>query len=248
MKILRYYFSIIAMMFAVVAVAQQTNRDYIRMGNRFFRQGDMNKAITFYQKALDKKKSVEAYYNLGCAAALMHQDSLSLDAFREADSVTLSSPMKRAMIYHNMGNLWYSNALSRLRSNDKNTPGYLQNAVNLYRSALRCNPNDNQTRYNLAMAQWLLKSMGGGGKDNDKNKQDQDKKDDDKQQQQQQQQQDQDKKDEQQQKQKKEEQKKDEMSDEVAEQLLKSSQQNEKDVQRKVKMQQSRRRSLEKDW
>ena len=53
-----------------------------------------------------------------------------------------------------------------------------QGAVESYKNALRNNPNDEETRYNFALAKKFLKEnppkSGGGGKDKDKNK-DQDK-------------------------------------------------------------------------
>ncbi len=223
---------------ALTVSAQETDRDFIRQGNLFFRQGEVDKSIVNFQKALDKKRTVEAYYNLGCSFSLMSLDSTSLTSYVEAEQLGFNNPRKRAMNFHNMANLWYVNGLSRLRSNDKQIAKYFENAVNLYKCALRCNPDDNETRYNLAMAQWMLKkAQSGGGGQSD---QSEDKNNEDNQQQQQQQQQQNEQKDEQQ--------KKDEMSDENAEQLLKSAQQNEKDVQQKVNVQPARRKALEKDW
>ncbi len=229
MQIFRYNILLLALVFATCVNAQQTDRDCIRQGNRYFLLGEMDKAVTFYQKAIEKKPSVEAYFNLGCASS----DSTTLDAYLNAEALSFDNPRKRAMNFHNMGWVWYMYALQKMRSNDSNTSKYFENAVNNYKSALRCNPSDNETRYNLAMAQWMLKKSKEGGS------------------QQQQQQQDQDKQQQQQQEQQKKEQKedkKDEMSDEVIEQLLRSAQQNEKETKDKVKVQPNSRRSLTKDW
>lgn len=227
---IRYCLAFAAVALASVANAQQTDRDCIRQGNRHFRSGEMDKAVTYYQKAIEKHPTVEAYFNLGCAS----QDSTTLESYMKAESLGFTNVGKRAMNFHNMGNIWYLYTLSRIRSNDSNLGKYLDAAIESYKSALRCNPNDNETRYNLAMAQWLKKN---GSSQQQQQQQQQDQQ----QQQQQQQQQEQQKKD-------KKEEKKDEMSDEVIEQLLKSAQQDEKDVQKKVNAQPSRRRSLEKDW
>ena len=219
----------IALAFGVVANAQQTDRDCIRKGNSYFKMGEMDKAVTYYQKAIEKHPTVEAYYNLGCAS----QDSTTLESYMKAESLGFTNAGKRAMNFHNIGNVWYMFTLANLRSNDSNLGKYLDAAIESYKSALRCNPSDNETRYNLAVAQWFKKNSHFG---------------DGKQQQQQQQQDEQQQQQQQQQEQQKKEQKKDEMSDEVVEQLLRSAQQDEKDVQKKVNVQQNRRRSLEKDW
>lgn len=224
--------------------AQSTDRDYIRIGNKHFRNGEFDKAMTNYTKALEKKKTVEAFYNFAGSALVQGLDSTAMSSYQMADSLGFTNQLKRAKNYHNWGNLWYMYGIQQMRSNGENAGSAFQNAVNLYKSSLRCNPKDDETRYNLAMALFMLKKNqngGGGGGNNDQNKdkdkQDQQKKDEQQQQQQQKQDQQQDQKDQ-----------KDQMSDEAAEQLLNSAQQDEKNVQQKVKVNPQRRRALEKDW
>lgn len=245
---LSIFFAIQFLFFSAEANAQNTDRDYIRLGNRAFRKGDSEKAVTFFSKALDRKTSVEALYNFGCASLLQQHDSVAISSFLAADSIGFTNQYKRAKNFHNLGNVWYAYGVQQLRSNGQDAGKAFQNAVNLYKSSLRCNPDDNETRYNLAMALHQLKknqNNGGGGGDSDKNK-DKDKDDKNKKEQQKkdEQKQDQQKQDQQQQQQ----QNKDQMSDEAAEQLLNSAQQDEKSVQQKVKSNPQKRRSLEKDW
>lgn len=223
-------------------MAQSTARDFIRVGNKKYRQKDMEKAETNYLKSLAKQESCEAFYNLG-NTYLFRNDSLAFDCYAKADSVMSPTQQKRAMIYHNAGNIHYIQGCMALKSN-QDASKFFQNAVNFYKTSLRCNPDDDETRYNLAMAMHQLKKSqqngGGGGNDNQN-------KDDKKDQQQQQQQQDQQQQNQQQQNQQ-QEYKKDEMSDQAAEQLLQSAQHDEKNVQRKVQKVNAKRRSLEKDW
>ena len=245
-------FTLNVIIFAPKANAQSTDRDYIRLGNKQYRKAlkdndasGFTKALTNYTKALEKSKSVEAFYNFGCASLAHQQDSTANAAYLMADSLGFTNPLKRAKNFHNMGNIWYLYGVQQMRSNGKETAKAFQNAVNLYKSSLRCNPNDDETRYNLAMAQYQLKKNqnnngGGGGNDNNKDK-DKDKKDQNKDQQKQQQQK-------QQQQQQQQQQQKDQMSDQAAEQLLNSAQQDERSVQQKVKATPQKRRSLEKDW
>ncbi|MBO4430685.1 MAG: aerotolerance regulator BatC [Bacteroidaceae bacterium] len=238
--------------FPFVVVTAQSARDFIRMGNKAYREKQYDKAETMYLKSIAKDPTFEGYYNLGNAYVMQMKDSTAFENYMKADSIGTNDPMRKARNFHNMGNIWYAQGMAASRQQGGNAVAAFQRAVDFYKSSLRCNPKDDETRYNLAMAQHQLKKNqdqqqnGGNNNDQNKDKQDQDK------QQQQQQQQDQQKKDEDKQQQKQQpqpQQKKDDMSDQAAEQLLNSAQQDEKGVQRKVnKNQNNKRRSLEKDW
>ena len=211
--------------FPFIAATAQSARDFIRMGNKAYREKQYDKAETMYLKSIAKNPTFEGYYNLGNAYVMQLKDSTAFANYMKADSIGTNDPMRKARNFHNMGNIWYAQGMAASRQQGGNAVAAFQRAVDFYKSSLRCNPNDDETRYNLAMAQHQLKKN-----------QDQQKKDEDKQQQQQQQQ-------------PQPQQKKDDMSDQAAEQLLNSAQQDEKGVQRKVnKNQNNRRRSLEKDW
>lgn len=241
----RYITFVISLLVCSVAWSQSNERDFIRMGNKYFRSGQYQKAETYYRKAIDKKPTMEGYYNLGNALAFQEQDSTAFEMYKKAVAEPSDNTLKKSHIYHNMGNLTYASALREMNTGGQNASQGFQQAVDLYKSALRLNPNDNETRYNLAMAQHQLKkSQQGGGGNNDKNKdKDKQKQEQQKQQQQQQQQQEQP-----QQPQAPKQPKKDEIDDKTAEQLLNSAQQDEKNVQRKVQKNPSKRKSLEKDW
>lgn len=132
-----------------------------------------------------------------------------------------------SQIYHNMGVIFHSQK------------DYAK-AVEAYKESLRNNPKDDETRYNLALAQKQLQDQ----QQNQNQNQDQDKQDRQKEQDKQQNRQ----KDQQQQPSQPEK-KDNEMSKESAEQLLNSVMQDEKDVQDKVKKQQVLQGGrLEKDW
>lgn len=230
--------------------AQQLNeRDLLRIGNRHFRKGDFKQAETYYRKSLDCSASMEAYYNLGNALAAQGQDSMAYEMYKQGTAQPSNDKKKKAKIFHNMGDLTYASGLRDMKAGGEHAQANFQQAVNDFKNSLRLNPDDNETRYNLAMAQYQLKKshqQGGGGQNkqqNQDNKDKQDKKD----QQQQQQQQNKDQQDKQQAPQQPQ-QKKNQMDDQTAEQLLNSAQQDEKQVQRKLKQQPARRRQLEKDW
>lgn len=216
---------------ALTSCGEKSSRDYIRLGNRAARVMAFDIAETNYLKSIEKEPTFEGYYNYAYSTLAQQQDSTAFSNFVNADSIGTTNQLKRAKNFHNMGNIWYMQGVAQLNSNQQTTDAFAK-AVAFYKSALRCNPNDNETRYNLAKAQWMLKN----GKNNNQ------------QQQQDQQQQQQDQQQDQQQQQEQPQEQKDEMSDQAAEQLLNSAQQDEKNVQKKVNQQNSRSRSLEKDW
>ena len=189
-----------------------------------------------YRKALEiNPKSTDAMFNLGNSLLMQQKAKEAMEQFESASKVEKDKD-KLAQIYHNMGVILQSS---------KQYP----QCIEAYKESLRNNPKDDETRYNLALAQKLLKDQQQNQDQNqDKNQdQKQDQKDDKKDQNKNQQ--EQDKKDQQNQNQQQQQQNKDEMSKENAQQLLNAVMQDEKNVQDKVKKQmQIRGKKLDKDW
>ena len=214
------------------AFAQKAERDYIRKGNRLFKDSVFVDAEVNYRKALEANpKSTISMYNLGNTLSQQQKFKDAMEQYVAATSIE-KDKAKLGQIYHNMGVIFQSQK------------DYAK-AVEAYKQSLRNNPKDDETRYNLALAQKMLKDQQQDQQNQDQNQQQQkqdqqeDKKDQNKDQQQNKEQQ-----------QPPQPQKKDnEMSKENAEQLLNSVMQDEKDVQDKVKKQQVIQGGrLEKDW
>ncbi|MAN59877.1 MAG: hypothetical protein CMC08_08600 [Flavobacteriaceae bacterium] len=122
-----------------------------------------------YRKAIAlQPESETGKYNLGTAYYGKAKNAEAMQRFKQAASVTQSKPEKHKA-FHNLGNTFM---------NEKNYQG----AVEAYKNALRNNPTDDETRYNLALAKDLLeknppKSDGGGDDDKkDENKEKEDEK------------------------------------------------------------------------
>lgn len=236
----KYILFAVFLLLAVGASAQKEERDFIRKGNRLFNDSVFVDAEVNYRKALEvNPKSTVSMYNLGNTLSQQQKFQDAMEQYVSASSIE-KDKSKLAQIYHNMGVLFQAGK------------DYAK-AVDAYKMSLRNNPKDDETRYNLALAQKMLK-------DQQQEQQNQDQKQDkDKDQQKQDQKQDQNKD---QQKDQKKDEKKDQqqppkpekqdnkMSKENAEQLLNSVMQDEKDVQDKVKKQQKVLQGgrLEKDW
>jgi Ca-activated chloride channel family protein len=222
----------ILLMIASVAFAQN-DRDYIRSGNRLYRNKSFDKAEVEYRKAVSANaENPQAVYNLGCSMMMQQKDSVAIQYFERASKLE-TNKLRRAKSNHNIGVI-----LQNHKMYDK--------AIEAYKQALRDNPNDDETRYNLALCKKLLKNNPDNNKQNknqdkdknqDKNKEEN--KDNDK---------DKDKN-----KDKKDQQNpppQEQMSKDNAEQLLNAAMQNEKQTQQRLQkaMQQPRKTRSQKNW
>ena len=120
-----------------------------------------------YRKAISLDPSNETgKYNLGTAYYGKNKNTEALNRFKQAASVaTTKSEQHRA--FHNLGNTLM---------NEKN---YAE-AVEAYKNALRNNPTDDESRYNLALAKDMLeKNPPQDDEGDDENKDKDDKKEED---------------------------------------------------------------------
>jgi len=221
--------AILLLMMAMSASAQ-IDRQYIRQGNKLFRSGDYPNAEVAYRKAIEKNpKNPQAVYNLGNALMAQKKDSAAVVQFESASKLE-TNPLRKAKAYHNMGVVCQSHKM-------------YGEAIEAYKNALRLNPNDDETRYNLVLCKHQQQKQQQNQQNQNQQGNDDQKKDDKKDQQKQDQQQDkQDKK--------QQEQPKPQMSKENAEQLLNAAIQNEKQTQDKLKkaQQQPQRRAIQNNW
>lgn len=233
MKVKGYILCMCLALTAVAGYGQKTDRDYLRSGNKLYKDSLFVKAEVDYRKALElNPKSADAMYNLGNALMMQEKAKEAMEQF-DAASRLEKDKKKLAQIYHNMGVILQSSK-------------QLPQCIEAYKQSLRNNPQDNETRYNLALAQKQLKDQQQNQQNQDQQQNKQDQKQDDKQQNKDQQ--DQNKK-EQQQNPQQQQQNQNQMSKENAQQLLNAVMQDEKNVQDKVKKQiQVQGRKLEKDW
>ena len=218
----KYVGIVLLLLIAVSMSAQKAERDFIRKGNRFFKDSVYVNAEVNYRKALEANpKSTISMFNLGNTLMQQNKFQEAMEQYVGAAKVEKEKP-NLAQIYHNMGIIFHSQK------------DYAK-AVEAYKQSLRNNPKDDETRYNLALAQKMLKDQENQNQDQnqDQDKQDQQKEQEKEDQKKQDQQENQD-----QQQKSQPEKKENEMSKENAEQLLNSVMQDEKDVQDKVKKQQ----------
>ena len=226
--LIRYMLGLFVMALCVTNVYAQSDRQFIRSGNKLYRSQNYAKAEAEYRKAIAQNgQNPQAMYNLGCALMMQQKDSAAIVQYENAGKLE-NNKSRKAKIYHNIGVICQHRQM-------------YGEAIEAYKESLRNNPDDNETRYNLALCKRQQKRQKQNGSEQKKsdNRKGRDKQ----------------KKDEQQQKQQKQQQQpknmpKDRMSKENAEQLLNAAMQQEKATQQRMKkaLQQPGKKKLKMNW
>ena len=219
-------------MFCVLATTYgQSKKKLIKEGNKLYNDSSFNLAEMKYRKSLEKDQDYfNAAFNL--ADAVYKQERYQeATSFFEALKDNAKNNQELSQINHNLGN-------SLFKENK------IDQAIDAYKNSLRQNPNDEETRYNLAYAQKIKQQQQQQqqNQDQDKDKeekdqnQDQEKKNDNKEQKENDQ--------------KNQEEKKDEMSKEDAKKMLEALQQKEKELQEKLQKKKTKGQKIKilKDW
>lgn len=228
---------------STVAALAQNDRTFIRQGNRQYRARKWTAAEVQYRKAIARNaNNPQAVYNLGCALMMQQKDSLAMLQFAKSADLQTTNKIRRAKSFHNMGVIMQNHQ-------------EFAKAIECYKMALRNNPQDNETRYNLALCKHQLKNQKNrqnqnknkSGNNKDKNKKNKDQNKNKEQNKDQNKQKNNQNKDKNNQSQKPEQ---DKMSRDNAEQLLNAAVQQEKATKQKMQkaMSQPRRRQYDKNW
>lgn len=223
----KIHITLLFLLTASSAFAQKTERDYLRSGSKLYNDSLFIKAEVDFRKSLEiNPKSTDGIFNLGNTLLMQQKAKEAMEQFESASKIEKDKD-KLAQIYHNMGVILQSS---------KQYP----QCIEAYKESLRNNPKDDETRYNLALAQKLLKDQQENQNQDQKQNPQDDKNNQNKDQQEQ---------DENNQQNQNQQQNKAEMSKENAQQLLNAVMQDEKNVQDKVKKRlQIQGKKLDKDW
>jgi tetratricopeptide (TPR) repeat protein len=230
-----------------MAHAQHENKT-IRNGNQLYQNKKFDAAEKKYKQALVKnKESKEAGFNLGDALYEQKKYEEATELYNATAKKTKDKKLQ-SQAYHNLGNAQLQNKK-------------YEESINAYKNALKLNPEDDDTRYNLAYAKSKLMQQQQQQKNKDDKKDKKDNKDqknnenkDNKDQGNKDKKEQQDKNESDQKKQNEEEQKRAQqnpkMSKEDAERLLNALNNKEKDLHDKLKKKtaQGVRVQIEKDW
>lgn len=136
-------------------LAESTNLTW--EANKEISEDNFIEAEKDYRRAISKSdKNIAAPFNLGNAYYNKETYSEAFGRFKQAGELAEAKPYKHKA-FHNMGNVFMKRK-------------EYEKAVEAYKEALRNNPKDEETRYNLALAKEMLKKQQDEQKQNDENK------------------------------------------------------------------------------
>lgn len=225
--------SLLVCMIPFAVFSQDDEQKLVREGNKLYKEKKYADAQKNYLNALGKQSnSYRGAFNLGDAYYKQGKYKEAAEQF-EMLTTRKTSNDTLAKVYHNLGN-------SYLKQKE------FEKSISAYKNAMKKNDADEDTRYNLAFAQKMLKQQQQQQKQDqdkkDKEKQEQDKKDENK-----------DNKDEKNKDQKQDEKKgqqQQNISKEDAERLLEAMNNDEKKLRDKMneKKAKAAHGQIEKDW
>lgn len=162
LKLLSVFILMFSSLVSVIA-QEKENRDIIESKKLLsdasleMKNGNFPLAEADYRKAISLNPKDEiGKYNLGTAYYNKEMNANAMQRFLQAASVA-SNKTEKHKAFHNLGNTFM---------NDKK----YKEAVETYKNALRNNPTDDETRYNLALAKKMLEEEQKKGGDDEDNK------------------------------------------------------------------------------
>lgn len=167
MRAIVKYLAIVVMLFVCgeVSAQQMKERGLVRKGNREFKREQFEKSVDSYQRALQHDTTCfEAKYDL--ASALYRTER-----YDKAEKTLLSivgdstrTELERGEVAYNLGNTQFAQQKYK-------------EALSSYRQAMRCNPNDEDAKFNYAFTKRLIQQQEQQQQQQNQDQQNQDNKD-----------------------------------------------------------------------
>lgn|SRR5690554_1097862 len=228
--IINYSMLLLLLTAAASNTAAQEERPHVRRGVALLEQERFAEAEAEFRSALQlKPSSFEAAYNLGTALFRQEKYDEALQQLQATTPFANDDKQRLASLFHNLGNSYLFGQ-------------NIDQSIEAYKQALRHNPLDDETRYNLIAAMKLKDEQ----EEQEEEQQDQQEQE---QQEQEQEQQEQEQEQEQQDQQQQQQQESEGISRENAERLLQALEEDEKELLEK--MNQNREKQpvrIEKNW
>jgi Ca-activated chloride channel family protein len=116
-----------------------------RQGNKLYNQGQYDEALSAYQKAQAEQPDLaELHYNVG--NTLHRKEDYQGAAAETRQGLSKADPDLQAQAYYNLGNSFYRQ-------------GQFAEAIAAYKEALKLNPDDQDAKHNLELAQQQLEKQ-----------------------------------------------------------------------------------------
>lgn len=136
---------IAALVICQTSFSQDLEKKNIYYGNKAYDEKEFDEAILYYEEAL-KAAPLSFKSNFNMANAYFKKGDFQKASDLFASIIDLApTAFDRSKVYHNLGNAHFMNQK-------------LDDAINAYKESLKINPNDEDSRYNLAYA-LLLKNQ-----------------------------------------------------------------------------------------
>jgi tetratricopeptide (TPR) repeat protein len=130
------YLTIIVFLSSAFTVSAQSDETAIRKGNRNYKSGNYEQAISHYRKALDiRPNNAKAQFNLGDAYYAKQSYDTAYNEFQKVVEMSPDAKLKSDAVF-NMGNC--------LLAQNK-----YYDAFNIYKVSLKLNPENENALYNL---------------------------------------------------------------------------------------------------
>ena len=149
MRAIAKYVAIVAMLFVCgeVSAQQMRERGLVRKGNRQFKREQFEKSVDSYQRALQHDSTCfEAKYDLASALYRTERYDKAEKTLLGIVNDTTRTELERGEVAYNLGNTQFAQQKYK-------------EALSSYRQAMRCNPNDEDAKFNYAFTKRLIQQQ-----------------------------------------------------------------------------------------
>ena len=144
---MKRYIILIFMLLPMLALFAQKESRNVNSGNKQYKKEKFVESEVEYRKGLEQNNSsFSANFNLGDALYRQEKYEDAAEQFEKAVALAGDNKERIAAAHHNRGN-------SLLQTQK------VAEAIDAYKEALRHNPEDHDTRYNLAYAKRMLQQQ-----------------------------------------------------------------------------------------
>ena len=130
-----------------VSAQQMKERGLVRSGNREFKREHFEKSVDSYQRALQHDSTCfEAKYDLASALYRTERYDKAEKTLLSIVSDSTRTELERGEVAYNLGNTQFAQQKYK-------------EALSSYRQAMRCNPNDEDAKFNYAFTKRLIQQQ-----------------------------------------------------------------------------------------
>ena len=164
-RTIKYFVVVLLTLFVCgeVSAQQMKERGLVRKGNRQFKREQFEKSVDSYQRALQHDStSFEAKYDLASALYRTERYEKAEKTLLGIVNDTTRTELERGEVAYNLGNTQFAQQKYK-------------EALSSYRQAMRCNPDDEDAKFNYAFTKRLIQQQEQQQQQNqDQNQQNQD--------------------------------------------------------------------------